>query len=70
MGRMEMSHSALAIYYKAVQAAPQIPLLGAIWGKTWGKVKEIVFLGAGGLFPELLSPETVRFPDGTEALGQ
>lgn len=27
MGRMEMSHSALAIYYKAVQAAPQIPLL-------------------------------------------
>lgn len=27
MGCMEMSHSALAIYYKAVQATPQIPLL-------------------------------------------
>ena len=26
MGCMEMSHSALAIYYKAVQATPQIPL--------------------------------------------
>lgn len=34
MGCMEMSHSALAIYYKAVQATPQIPLLGDTMSKN------------------------------------
>jgi len=40
MGRMGMSHSALAFFYKAVQAAPQIPLLEPICDKSLGWVKK------------------------------